>query len=334
MPWSAWQSPWNAQWDISQTGKYFRYLRDFEGDASSTAAIAPMAATAKATINSGGGTAGPSAGSFEVLATTQAGRFTGATFNTQVTVEFGYSAAVFDGASAEAFAPSGTPPALAALTVGVDYTTIPPADVGPNTVGFVDYEGPGQSFAQWDVLHGDMTINLSGNSGAATLLPTPIPVPLRFWGYTAMSPHAGNATAGPALGYAPSNVIGDVDFAADFAHSVSGNFSQDVGSLDLSTQSEAFTLVMQCRWQGAVDVLTDEIVSGPGHGYTLTVYARDVPTARALYSTPRWRYWIPETTAGWHTVGGHWSTVGGAELKRLTPTGSGPQWLPVLDGPA
>lgn len=334
MGWSAWQPPWLAPADIASNGKYFYYRHENEIDASLSAPIAPMVATAKASINSGGGSLGIGSGTSELLAFTNAARDQ----NTQVQLELGYSAVRFDAAAAEGFTPDGAPPALSGLTYGTDYTDIPAPDQGPNTdsSGLVDYETSGQTFSQWDVFHGSYFLHLAGGASAGGSLPSTITIPLRFWCSTALAAHTGNATLGPALGYAPSNVIGDLDMSCAFATTPSGNFTQSFTDMDISAQPEAFTLVAQTRWQGAETVLSNEITSGFG-SYQLFVTTKGtggIGLSRALYTTPRWRYWIPATTAGWHTVGGHWSTVGGAELRRLTPTGSGPEWLPVLDGPA
>lgn len=56
---------------------------------------------------------------------------------------------------------------------------------------------------------------------------------------------------------------------------------------------------------------------------------------QVIYTQPRFRYWVPGELifggAEWHTLGGHFRTVGGGTLRINTP---GAGWLPVLDGTA
>jgi hypothetical protein len=337
MPWSDWQDPWLSPVDVANAGKYFSGAADSESDGTtSSAVIADLVDDAKTAILAGLGTTLPGAGSSEVLAESAGGR-TLSPISTGAGLALGYSAGVFDGADYEADLPIESPPLLSTLTFGVDYIQIPPGDRTANTDtgngSVADYESFGKTFSTWDTFHGDMLLHISLTATDASLDPSSITVPLRFWTTTALTKHTGNATDNGPLSYAPSGVIGDLDFVAVGHPGYAFDFFDDVGDLDISGQSEAFTLVVQPRWMGADTPYSDEIAVGPPNSYSLAIFSRGFGSAqpRALYTTPRWRYWIPDTDVSWHTLGGHFATVGPAGMRILTP---GVGWVPVADGPA
>lgn len=292
MPWSEWQDPWLAPIDVAGSGKFYRWSEsDILTDTSTD--VAALAATAKANILAGSGSDGFSWGSSELLARTAAQIVAP---DTQVNIGLGYSAVRFDGASGEGQLPSAPPPALSALSYG----GIPADEITPYTRGSVDYESSDTTFEQWAAFHGAVTARFSMTASTSALVPASITLPLRLSTTTALAAHSGDATEGPDLPYASSDVLGDVDIVATGAPGYDGNYTTAVGGLDISSRPEAFTLLMQPRWlDPAVPVLTQPLTDG--QRYELDVFAVGTGssnTCRGLFLTPRWRYWIG--------AGGYW----------------------------
>jgi hypothetical protein len=126
---------------------------------------------------------------------------------------------------------------------------------------------------------------------------------------------------------------------------IDGTFGSNIDhtlspSIDLSGITEPVVwLVAQPGWMDTSVPMPYGDIATIGHDWRASFLNGGVPRGalgpffspgpNVLCTTPRWRYWIPETA--WHTVGGHFATKGGVTPKILTP---GVGWVDVVDGPA
>jgi hypothetical protein len=250
-----------------------------------------------------------------------------------LSLQLGYQAVTLLGSAHADELPTAAPPALAGLTPGVDYGPIPVEDYDAYTTPYAQYESGSTIFAGW----ADWPITVESScfwgftSGNTDTYPSPSALPVNFWYRDPLSVTP-NAVAQPGdwLTYQELGTsLLDHDLLLNLVFVNSYNTDYNDVTIPLSAMDLAdASVIMQARYQHGVVIPTVDLTSGgvsqfgfnglfadPDLGSfslkppfaTTTTFA---PAPQVKFTTPRWRYWIPEgnlsvkTDAGWESVFG------------------------------